>query len=92
MARQFYHLKDVKNLEVVSDGDGEYMLYSTLHEDAQPSEPCGLLNNFITRSDRGNGFPVCFGYNRDIIAAVDSSRDSLEDVVSFFESTHKKPR
>lgn len=89
MAQQFYHLKDVQRLYVVSDDEGGYLLRVTLKDGAQPSEPCGLLDNFVSMSERGYGFPPCFGYNRDIIAAVDSPLSSLESTVEFFERNYK---
>lgn len=91
MAQQFYHLQDVKNLCVVSDDEGGYMLRVTLNEGAKSCEPAGLIDNFVSRSDRGYGFPPMFGRNSTIVAAVDSTESHLEDVVSFFERTYKKP-
>ncbi len=89
MAQQFFHLRDVKDLRVVSDDEGGYMLKVVVKDGAQPSEPCGLLDNFVSMSVRGYGFPPCFGYNLDIIAAVDSPLSSLEDTVEFFERNYK---
>jgi hypothetical protein len=90
MSRKFYHLKDVKNLRVISDDEGGYMLQVVLNDGAEPSEPRSLLNDFISVSERGIGFPVMFGPNRTIVAAVDTPLNSLEDLVSFFESVYKR--
>lgn len=90
MSRNFYHLKDVKDLRIISDDEGGYMLQVALHDGVEPSEPRSLLNNFISVSERGIGFPVMFGGENKIVAAVDSTENHLQDVVSFFERVHKR--
>lgn len=92
MAQNFYHMSDVQDLKVVSDEDGEYMLRVILHDGAEPREPTGLINSFVSRSSTGHGFPISFGRNHTFMMLVDSTLSQLEDVVSFYKDVHHKPR
>ena len=87
---KFYHMRNVKSLSVVPCDEDGYMLRVELKDGAEPEEPTGLLNSFIVMTSANGGFPVTFGYDRKIVANVDARRDTLEDVVSFFNKVFNK--
>lgn len=87
---KFYHMRNIENLSVVSCDEDGYMLWVELKEGAEPEEPSGLLNSFVVMTSANGGFPVTFGYDRKIVANVDATRSSLEDVVNFFNNVFKK--